>query len=394
MGLLDGIGQLLDPAGIFSNNGGQQSDMNKIFDPLGLFPMIKGEVDKAAHPDGANGRTDVKAGASKVMDILNQGKDVASQFQSDPTSGDASQQSVGSDEVTTEFVQSPNTDQVTAGYAEPEQSSVQAGDDAAPVSSSSAMTAEDDCAPVIQQSAATAIDPETKTQLESAQAMINYFSAYKNSTEWDRDDWADMSRLDTILQKGDQPPALVAAAAYFKDHPDQYQLLVGLSGSTNGSFNVAGLMAYAQKVAEKAAAQMQGTPPPGQGVPVAPPPPGQDKLPPSNSPPRLPPPSNPPTGTDTNVGGVNKDFTSGLAEPRSIDDLVQYFDGTLANLDEEMTKLGIKAANGDKTAEAQLTALSRRYQDLMELRKQMYTLLSDLSKSFHDMSMHAIGNIR
>jgi hypothetical protein len=59
-----------------------------------------------------------------------------------------------------------------------------------------------------------------------------------------------------------------------------------------------------------------------------------------------------------------------------------------------MLDLGMKAADGDAKAGAELASLSRKYQRVMELRQEMHTLLSNLRKSFHDMSMHAINNMR
>src|SRR5205807_1293194 len=48
MGLLDGIGQLLDPAGILSNNGGQQQGgLGTLLNPGGaLLSLITGEAKK------------------------------------------------------------------------------------------------------------------------------------------------------------------------------------------------------------------------------------------------------------------------------------------------------------------------------------------------------------
>jgi hypothetical protein len=406
MGLLDGIGQLLDPAGILSSNDGQQSGLNKIFDPLGLFPAIKGEVDKSMHPDGANGRTDAKAGASKLMELYGTGKDIAQQFQSSDPGGTTADDSTKTDPGTTE--QSPPSDQAGAGYAAPDasqsqQSSVQGDSEPQPVSDASAMTAQDANAPVSSTYAATAVPPEVKEELDAMQTLKNYFSAYKDRDGFDHDGWADTQNLDTVISRGDQPADLVKAAQWLKEHPEAFELLVGLSGSTNGSFSLDGLDRYmslreAAALAQQPASASDGklptqgstgsttgnAPPtsvPGQYLPPNGPPVLGGADPPTNSAGSAPPPS-PSTASD--ISNV----------PRSFDELIQNFDQKLDAMDEHIRELGMKAANGDKSAEAEMTSLTRQYQGLMELRQEMHTLLSDIMKDFHDMSMHAIGNIR
>src|SRR6185436_20933204 len=62
-GILGGLGQMLDPLGIFANKSGGAEGaaggdaLNKLLDPLGIFPMIKGEIDKTQGNPGDSIKT-------------------------------------------------------------------------------------------------------------------------------------------------------------------------------------------------------------------------------------------------------------------------------------------------------------------------------------------------
>ena len=99
----------------------------------------------------------------------------------------------------------------------------------------------------------------------------------------------------------------------------------------------------------------------------------------------------PPGGQAGPAGGTHKN-------DGSLNGIVDTLDGCLNSIRKEMndavnTIATSKDPDKVRAAQTQLTLLNQDMQMVMEQRKAMFELISNLAKAFHDMQMHAIGKI-
>ncbi len=446
-GFLGGLGQMLDPLGLFGGGekgGAGGGDMlNKILDPLGIFPALQGEIDKAmkheadpsvqkstdAYADHLNGTQD-----STVTEMPPAGHenvkadDGYANDHTNPTEGNQS----ASDVQSQHYEQNAQGTQNTQGTQ-----STQTGADGKAKWTQDPEIAKRDGLPLLRMMGdpPTAVldyqyvklSAEEQKAAESdwkrrdadeaskhCQALITNWDWIQKNNEFDHDGWADIANnIDTILAKAaaGQLPGhedVVAACKWLKTHPEAYNVIAGKSGSKLGAISLDGLQKYQGDMLQVA---RQNTPSNGTGgTGGAGGAGGSNTLPPvtatyggnvnvnivlGNSSNQVAQPTTPPAGS---VGAVGQQGVS-------LEAAIGKMDGKLATMQETMDSLTNQVIAGidsddpqvkkaAEVAKQKLTMLNLKFQSLMELRKQMYELLSNLFKNYHDMSMHAIGNMR
>lgn len=228
----------------------------------------------------------------------------------------------------------------------------------------------------------------------------------------------DRRTLQAAAQNPNFSPELRNAARFLLKHPEYLNALdtAGKGGSVDGTISQLDVQRSLKKVNDDIAhygvrqpsTHAPGAPPPGQpGTPVEsrPPSAGQPQEPAPSAPPTAPPPK--PGGSTERSGSVSDIINNpsmSLEEKlqailtlitQDTDDEILDVMKEMASARDERAKLGTDQKSKAREAKLDTTMeqLNLRLQKLMEKRKQMFDLMSNISSKFNEMAKQAIQNL-
>lgn len=235
----------------------------------------------------------------------------------------------------------------------------------------------------------------------------------------------DLSTLQKAAQHPNLSPELRSAARFLLEHPEYRNMLdtAGKGGSVDGTISQNDVQRALKKVNDDIAqygVRQPSTPapskPPSPGVPGNPGTPGTpvESKPPSTGQPSPPVESAPPTapapkpsggsGASGSVGDIINNPHMSLEEKlqalltlitQDTDDEILDVMKQMSNTRDERAKLGSDDSGRARAAKLETTMeqLNLRLQKLMEKRKQMFDLMSNISSKFNEMAKQAIQNL-
>jgi hypothetical protein len=309
------------------------------------------------------------------------------------------------------------------------------------VPSSDPAKAQEGYAPAPQQAAAAStgyLEPRVLEYREALRTIAANF-ALLDTLNGGKNSKFDVSTLRLAAQHPNLSPELRNAARFLLEHPEYRNMLdtAGKGGSVDGTISQLDVQRALKKVNDDIAhygvrqpstppapptPPAPGTPPPGQpGTPVEtrppstgqpgcpvetrPPSTGQPSTPAPGAPPATPPPK--PGGSSERTGGVSDIINNpnmSLEEKlqailtlitRDTDDEILDVMKEMASARDERAKLGTDQNSRAREAKLETTMeqLNLRLQKLMEKRKQMFDLMSNISSKFNEMAKQAIQNL-
>lgn len=388
--------------GLFGVGGGDGGGGFNIFDPLGLMPMIKDGLDGLMNPNGKAGSGDVKELSANVMSAIGMGKDISAAFGSSDvpelpgaTKPDANEPAV------TEMQPPSDPTKAGDGYAKKEE----------PASTSAQATASE--SPVSTSQAATKAERVPKEELKALETMAVNFQQIQNGHWLDNDGLANIGNLESYIMDPKNPQHVRDAVRYVLERPELLTHLQGMSGRNDGLVSGEGIAEYLKlRLAENASA----------AKPPAAPPSGVENKSAATASPT----GNSKVKAELKDAGWTPDKGAAMTKAAnesarsersaatdayippstSFESAIGNMDTRLHGMEDQMNKYTddmIKGMAPDATpeqklkgqeAEKMMSMLNLRYQALQGIRKQMFELLSNLNKTYSDMSLHAIGNIR
>jgi hypothetical protein len=394
MGLLDGIlggngggfnlGSLVDPLGLAKSD----SPLSKIIDPLGILGGLEGAL------GGIGNNPTAKADSSGLSSVMQQilGQHNSNQVNpfSDP-SASASNQLMIPSPAATEY--QPHPQYPNSGFAT--NSVLANSSQAATGTPASGLSSSSQAATGVPANGQQASDWLNSDEGKALTEIAGNFPMFENrgaAQSFDPGFFDPQSLANEAANDAGTP--LGDAAKYLLTHPDLLAKLQMLSGG-NGQVSKSGLTQY---IASMMGASTQGAPTQGTSTPPANNPINNVTVCGTINP-------TTPTitqGTPSSSTAANSTTSSSVpsspplcsSQPRSIDECVGTFDNAINGLEGQIESLSAAAANGDKNAQTQLTQLQFQMQRLMDLRKQMFDLASNLEHMFDEMSMQAINNTR
>jgi hypothetical protein len=233
----------------------------------------------------------------------------------------------------------------------------------------------------------------------------------------------DQHTLRAAAQHPNLSPELRSAARFLLEHPEYRNALDTASkgGAVDGTISQRDVQSALKKVNDDIAlygVRQPSTPTPGapQPAPGAPPPPGQpgapvETRPPSAGQPQEPGPTPPPTAPPPKPGGSTGSVSDIINNPnmsmeeklqailslitQDTDDEIFGVMKEMASARDERAKLGTDEKSRARGAKLDTTMeqLNLRLQKLMEKRKQMFDLMSNISSKFNEMAKQAIQNL-
>jgi hypothetical protein len=226
----------------------------------------------------------------------------------------------------------------------------------------------------------------------------------------------DQHTLRAAAQHPNLSPELRSAARFLLEHPEYRNALdtAAKGGSVDGTISQRDVQSALKKVNDDIA--LYGVRQPSTPAPGAPPPPGQpgapvETRPPSAGQPQEPGPSIPPTAPPPKPGGSTGSVSDIINNPnmsmeeklqailalitQDTDDEILGVMKEMASAREERAKLGTDEKSRARGAKLDTTMeqLNLRLQKLMEKRKQMFDLMSNISSKFNEMAKQAIQNL-
>jgi hypothetical protein len=361
--LFGGIMGLIDPMGLLSGGqqGGDQGGLQTLLNPAGaLIGLIGGEVNKASADHATKSAQEASAAEWLTMFTqIDEHTQYAQRFSEQSYWGDLGE--IATTEIPQNGVQ-------TDGYSR--------------------------------------LSAQEFKDAKALEAIATYFS-YLDGDPWKGHTHKfDIKNLEAcVLGQGNPPPELMAAARYLLERDDLRTLLTSLSATGDGSITADGIKKWLrEKNGEMVSRRYSSSTPAG------------------NSPP---PPADP---GNTRTGGgrdsANADFAlrnESRAEalrraaeamaPKDGGPVDSVQDGRVRSRSSQSASLASAEQSflergGDRLNEmdARITELMDKgelsakenfeLQNLMQKRKELYDLMSNISKLFHEMSMTAINNIR
>lgn len=232
-----------------------------------------------------------------------------------------------------------------------------------------------------------------------------------------RDSKIDRRTLQAAAQHPNLSPELRSAARFLLEHPEYRNVLdtAGKGGAVDGTISQLDVQRALKKVNDDIA--RYGVRQPPAPAPGAPPPPGQpgapvETRPPSAGQPREPGPSAPPTVPPPKPGGDRTGSVSDIINnpnmsleeklqailtliTQDTDEEILGVMKEMASARDERAKLGTDQKSRAREAKLDTTMeqLNLRLQKLMEKRKQMFDLMSNISSKFNEMAKQAIQNL-
>lgn len=229
----------------------------------------------------------------------------------------------------------------------------------------------------------------------------------------------DLRTLQAAAQNPNFSSELRNAARFLLDHPEYRNMLdtAGKGGSVDGTISQLDVQRALKKVNDDIA--QYGVRHPSTPAPSTPPPPGQpgnpvETRPPSTGQPHEPGPTAPPTAPPPKHGGCAErsgSVTDIINNPnmsleeklqailtlitQDTDDEILDVMKEMASARDERAKLGTDQSSRAREAKLDTTMeqLNLRLQKLMEKRKQMFDLMSNISSKFNEMAKQAIQNL-
>lgn len=232
----------------------------------------------------------------------------------------------------------------------------------------------------------------------------------------------DLSTLQKAAQHPNLSPELRSAARFLLEHPEYRNMLdtAGKGGSVDGTISQNDVQRALKKVNDDIA--QYGVRQPSTQAPSKPPPPGVpsnpgtpvESKPPSTGQPSPPVESAPPTapapkpsggsGASGSVSDIINNPNMSMEEKlqalltlitQDTDDEILDVMKQMSNTRDERAKLGGDDSGRARAAKLETTMeqLNLRLQKLMEKRKQMFDLMSNISSKFNEMAKQAIQNL-
>ncbi|SET32498.1 hypothetical protein [Stigmatella erecta] len=332
-------------------------------DALGLPPVLTNSI-KAA--------TGVMTG--NVMMAASGMAGVASELMQNPS-------------AQTEYCPSPEVGRASAGYASPPSTA-----SAAPRGGT--------------------MDPMSVTYRDALKTLAANFSLFDTLQGKKGDGKFNLQTLQEAATHPSLSPELREAARFFLQHPEYRHVLdiANKGGNPDGTFSQQDVQKALKKVNDDIAAYGVIAPPvasPGCPPPVSrPPPAGQPGGPGSCAPPPVPLPTPLPSpgcgGSSGNVRDILNNPNMSMEEKlqailmmitRDTDDELLGVMSEMASLREERATLGSGDAGRAAKLDTSMEQLNLRLQKLMEKRKQMFDLMSNISSNFNEMAKTAIQNL-
>lgn len=231
-----------------------------------------------------------------------------------------------------------------------------------------------------------------------------------------KDSKIDSRTLQLAAQHPSLSPELRNAARFLLEHPEYRHMVdtANKGGSVDGTISQQDVQKALKKVNDDIASygvRQPSTPAPSTPpVPGAPPPPGSPSTPVETQPPAPGGPSTPapkPGGGSEPAGSVNDIINNPnmsmeeklqallMLISRDTDDEILDVMKEMSSVRDERAKLGTDDKGRARAAKLETTMehLNLRLQKLMEKRKQMFDLMSNISSKFNEMAKQAIQNL-
>ena len=259
------------------------------------------------------------------------------------------------------------------------------------------------------------LEPSTLQYQEALRTIAANF-ALLDTLSGKKDSKIDQRTLQAAAQNPNLSPELRDAARFLLEHPEYRRMLdtAGKGGAVDGTISQLDVQRALKKVNDDIS--RYGVRQPSTPAPGAPPPPGQpgapvETRPPSAGQPPEPVPGIPPTAPPPKPGGgagsvsdiINNPHMSMEEKLQAIlalitqdtDDEIFGVMKEMASAREERAKLGTDEKSRARGAKLETTMeqLNLRLQKLMEKRKQMFDLMSNISSKFNEMAKQAIQNL-
>lgn len=289
----------------------------------------------------------------------------------------------------TEYCPSPDGGRASAGYA-------------SPPSTASASAA----------SRGGTMDPMSVTYRDALKTLAANFSVFDTLQGKKGDGKFNLQTLQEAATHPSLSPELRDAARFFLQHPEYRHVLdtANKGGNPDGTFSQQDVQKALKKVNADIAAYGVIAPPapsPGCSPPVSSPPPAGSPGGPGNcAPPPVPLPTPQPSpgcgGSSGNLRDILNNPNMSMEEKlqailmmitRDTDDELLGVMSEMASLREERATLGSGDAGRAAKLDTSMEQLNLRLQKLMEKRKQMFDLMSNISSNFNEMAKTAIQNL-
>ncbi len=359
--------------------GGMGGGLQGMLDPLGLFPMLGGLI----------GQITKGADVTKISD---EGKFTNNEIAAFQQSQNGLLAAPGEDPAQTTYAPPLDKSKVGDGYA-PEnlkemsltqqrvaQDAMDKDQKPGRATSESKATA-DDASPNKQErvtsSDAQVQTVQTEEQKQRAAALAeekknveyiyNHFSDFDIS--WPKDGTFDEADLAMIVAQGKTQPQK-DAALYLLKNPDLMNSLMTATGRGNGLIGLDAIRARNQALMGMVATGIKTTDPVGGAGATG----GTGGA--------------GGAGSTGGAGGTGRTPPVATKTPKTLDE-------ALRNISDDMNtkqKDFLNAKGEGKTPE-EITIMKQELTSLMQSFQEMYELINNLRKSFHEMSMHSIGHI-